>query len=80
MLNFSHASHAAHDDRYERASEFVQVMLGLWDTFEDDAFVLDKAAGLFFDPAKLHMLHHKGKHFQVRGPLMMRAARRRAIR
>jgi alkanesulfonate monooxygenase len=71
-LNFSHASHAAHDDRYARAAEFVQVMLGLWDTFEDDAFVLDKKAGLFFDPAKLHMLNHKGKHFQVRGPLMMR--------
>jgi FMN-dependent oxidoreductase (nitrilotriacetate monooxygenase family) len=71
-LNFSQSSHAAHDDRYERAAEFVQVMLGLWDTFEDDAFVLDKTAGLFFDPAKLHMLHHKGKHFQVRGPLMLR--------
>jgi FMN-dependent oxidoreductase (nitrilotriacetate monooxygenase family) len=71
-LNFSHGKHAAHADRYERAAEFVQVMLGLWDTFEDDAFVLDKQAGLFFDPEKLHMLHHKGKHFQVRGPLMMR--------
>jgi alkanesulfonate monooxygenase len=71
-LNFSHAAHAAHDDRYERATEFVQVMLGLWDTFEDDAFVLDKKAGLFFDPAKLHLLNHDGKHFQVRGPLMMR--------
>src|SRR5262245_40129905 len=42
--NFSHASHAAHDDRYERAAEFVEVMLGLWDTFEDDAFVMDKAS------------------------------------
>jgi FMN-dependent oxidoreductase (nitrilotriacetate monooxygenase family) len=71
-LNFSHAAHGAHDDRYERADEFVEVMLGLWDTFEDDAFVLDKQSGLFFDPAKLHMLHHKGRHFQVRGPLMMR--------
>ena len=71
-LNFSHAAHAPHGDRYERATEFVQVVLGLWDTFEDDAFVMDKAAGLFFDPAKLHMLNHKGKHFQVRGPLMMR--------
>jgi alkanesulfonate monooxygenase len=71
-LNFSHTAHAAHSDRYERANEFVEVMLGLWDTFEDDAFVLDKQAGLFFDPDKLHMLNHKGKHFQVRGPLMMR--------
>ena len=71
-FNFSHAAHAAHADRYERATEFVQVVLGLWDTFEDDAFVMDKASGLFVDTGKLHMLHHKGKHFQVRGPLMMR--------
>jgi FMN-dependent oxidoreductase (nitrilotriacetate monooxygenase family) len=70
--NFSHSAHAAHGDRYERATEFVQVVLGLWDTFEDDAFVMDKASGLFVDPNKLHMLNHKGKHFQVRGPLMMR--------
>jgi FMN-dependent oxidoreductase (nitrilotriacetate monooxygenase family) len=70
-FNFSHTAHAAHADRYERAAEFVQVVLGLWDTFEDDAFVLDKAAGLFFDPDKLHMLNHQGKHFSVRGPLMM---------
>jgi FMN-dependent oxidoreductase (nitrilotriacetate monooxygenase family) len=70
--NFSHAAHAAHGDRYERAAEFVQVVLGLWDTFEDDAFVMDKASGLFVDTNKLHMLHHKGKHFQVRGPLMIR--------
>jgi FMN-dependent oxidoreductase (nitrilotriacetate monooxygenase family) len=70
--NFSHAAHAAHGDRYERATEFVQVVLGLWDTFDDDAFVMDKASGLFVDPTKLHMLNHSGKHFQVRGPLMMR--------
>ena len=70
-LNFSHAAHAPHGERYERAAEFVQVVLGLWDTWEDDAFVLDKAEGLFFDPEKLHMLNHKGKHFSVRGPLMI---------
>jgi FMN-dependent oxidoreductase (nitrilotriacetate monooxygenase family) len=70
-LNFSHTEHAPHGERYERAAEFVEVVLGLWDTFEDDAFVLDKAEGLFFDPAKLHMLNHKGKHFSVRGPLMI---------
>jgi FMN-dependent oxidoreductase (nitrilotriacetate monooxygenase family) len=71
-LNFSRAAHLAHDDRYLRATEFVEVVLGLWDSWEDDAFVMDKQAGLFFDPAKLHMLHHKGPHFSVRGPLMMR--------
>ena len=61
----------AHADRYRRAAEFIEVAQGLWDTWEDDAFVLDKAKGLFFDPAKLHMLHHKGEHFSVRGPLMV---------
>jgi alkanesulfonate monooxygenase len=60
-----------HDQRYKRAAEFIQVAQGLWDTWEDDAFVMDKKAGLFFDPAKMHMLHHKGEHFSVRGPLMV---------
>jgi FMN-dependent oxidoreductase (nitrilotriacetate monooxygenase family) len=70
-FNFSHAAHAPHAERYQRAAEFIEVAQGLWDTWEDDAFVLDKEAGLFFDPAKMRMLHHKGKYFQVRGPLMM---------
>src|SRR5882757_11245212 len=69
-FNFSHDKHAAHADRYRRAAEFIEVAQGLWDTWEDDAFVMDKAQGLFFHPAKLHMLHHKGEHFSVRGPLM----------
>jgi FMN-dependent oxidoreductase (nitrilotriacetate monooxygenase family) len=70
-LNFSHAAHVPHDQRYERAAEFIEVAQGLWDTWEDDAHVLDQNGGLFFEPAKLHMLHHKGKHFTVRGPLMV---------
>ena len=70
-FNFSRDKHAAHDDRYRRAAEFIEVAQGLWDTWEDDAFVMDKAQGLFFHPAKLHMLHHKGEHFSVRGPLMV---------
>src|SRR6185503_18984207 len=70
-FNFSHDKHAAHHDRYRRAAEFIQVAQGLWDTWEDDAFLLDKEKGLFFDRSKLHMLHHKGEHFSVRGPLMV---------
>jgi alkanesulfonate monooxygenase len=70
-LNFSHAAHAPHDQRYERAAEFIDVVQGLWDTWEDDAHVLDKKTGLFFHPDKLHMLRHRGRHFQVRGPLMV---------
>ena len=42
---------------------------GLWDSWDEDAFIRDKESGVFFDPAKMHVLNHKGKHFQVRGPL-----------
>lgn len=70
-LNFSHAEHMPHDKRYERAVEFLHVVQGLWDTWEDDAYLLDKGRGLFFDKTKLHLLRHKGRHFSVRGPLMV---------
>jgi alkanesulfonate monooxygenase len=45
------------------------VVIGLWDSWEDDAFTRDKATGRFYDPAKLHPLNHQGTHFRVRGPL-----------
>ena len=67
--NFNRSEHAAHDDRYERAEEFFDVVSGLWDSWEDDAFVQDKASGTWLDIEKLHVLDHHGKHFQVRGPL-----------
>ena len=67
--NFSRSEHLDYDTRYERAREFVDVVKGLWNSWEPDAFVQDKATGQFYDPAKLHPPHHKGKHFQVRGPL-----------
>ncbi|WP_163335092.1 LLM class flavin-dependent oxidoreductase, partial [Enterobacter hormaechei] len=58
-----------HRDRYERAGEYIDVVTGLWDSWEDDAFVRDRASGRYFDPAKVHQLDHRGKHFKVRGPL-----------
>jgi FMN-dependent oxidoreductase (nitrilotriacetate monooxygenase family) len=67
--NFSRETHLDYDTRYDRAREFVDVVTGLWDSWEPDAFVHDKATGQFYNPAKLHVLNHKGKHFQVRGPL-----------
>ena len=70
--NFSRETHLDYDTRYERAREFVDVVTGLWDSWEPDAFVHDKATGQFYDPAKLHVLHHHGKHFQVRGPLSVK--------
>lgn len=67
--NFSQIEHLDHDLRYERAEEFIDVVKGLWDSHEDDVFLRDKESGVYLDPAKLHRLHHKGRHFQVRGPL-----------
>ena len=68
-LNFNQNELPAHAERYQRAEEFLDVVQGLWDSWEDDAFIRDKASGQFFDPAKLHPLNHKGCHYQVRGPL-----------
>jgi len=68
-LNYSRDEHLGHSDRYERAIEFADVVNGLWDSWDEDAFIRDKDSGHFFDPAKMHVLNHKGKHFQVRGPL-----------
>jgi len=67
--NFNYETTPDYDKRYGRAAEFVEVVRGLWDCWEDDAFVRDKATGVFFDPAKMHVLNHKGPHFSVRGPI-----------
>lgn len=67
--NFGREQHIDHTDRYQRAEEFHDVVKGLWDSWDDDAFVRDKASGRYFDPDKLHTLNHKGAHFSVRGPL-----------
>lgn len=67
--NFSREAHLEHADRYRRAREFYEVVTGLWDSWADDAFLRDQASGVFFDPAKLHVLEHRGPEFQVRGPL-----------
>jgi FMN-dependent oxidoreductase (nitrilotriacetate monooxygenase family) len=61
-----------YDLRYERATEFVEVVTGLWDSWEEDAPLFDKARGIFFDQAKLHTLNHEGKHFKVLGPLTIK--------
>jgi alkanesulfonate monooxygenase len=57
--------------RYERAHEFVDIAFGLWESWEEDAFVRDKRSGVFFDPRKMHPIKHEGKFFKVHGPLNM---------
>ncbi|MFB9384528.1 LLM class flavin-dependent oxidoreductase [Pseudonocardia petroleophila] len=67
--NFGTETHLDHDARYDRAEEFVEVVARLWDSWEDDALVLDRDAGIFADPDRVHELRHRGEHFRVRGPL-----------
>jgi len=67
--NYGRDEHYDYDTRYSRAKEHVQVVQGLWQSWEDDAFVRDRSTGRYFDPAKLHALNHKGEHFAVVGPL-----------
>ena len=68
-LNYSKTEHPEHDLRYRMAAEYIEVTKGLWDSWEDDAFVRNKETGQFFDPEKLHRVNHKGEFFSVQGPL-----------
>ena len=68
-LNFGLEADVEHGERYRRGREFYEVVTGLWDSWADDAFIRDVDSGIFFDPARLHVLDHKGEHFSVRGPL-----------
>ena len=68
-LNFGLAQHVPHAERYERAREVLEVVTGLWDSFADDAFLREQETGIYFDPAKLHVLDHSGPQLCVRGPL-----------
>lgn len=70
--NFSFGEHPPAEKRYERAEEFVSVTNGLWNSWDDDAFTLEKKTGEYFHPNKFRVLNHKGKYFSVRGPLNVR--------
>ena len=67
-MNMGRDHHLEHDLRYDMADEFMEVVLGHWDAWEDDAIVQDKATGLFAHPDKVHRLDHQGKFFKSRGP------------
>lgn len=67
--NFDDKDLPSHETRYARAREFVEVIKGLWNTWEDDAFIRDKQSGIFVDTTRLHLLNHRGKYFSIRGPL-----------
>jgi FMN-dependent oxidoreductase (nitrilotriacetate monooxygenase family) len=67
--NYGREEHIDHAVRYRRAREHVEVVQGLWDSYEDDAFPRDKERGIFLDKTKQHPLHHRGEFFSVAGPL-----------
>jgi FMN-dependent oxidoreductase (nitrilotriacetate monooxygenase family) len=67
--NFGHERQFPHDERYEMADEFIDVVQKLWDSWEADAMVIDQEKEIFADPAKVHPVFHKGKYFSSRGPL-----------
>ena len=67
--NFGREPTLGHDQRYDRADEFMAIVHGLWDSWDDDAIVQDRASGLFADPAKVRRLDHNGHWFRARGPL-----------
>ena len=67
--NFGVESHLGHDERYDRAHEFLVAVQALWDSWEDDALVMDRESGEFADPSRVHRVEHHGKWFDVRGPL-----------
>ncbi|GGZ30968.1 LLM class flavin-dependent oxidoreductase [Asticcacaulis endophyticus] len=69
--NYSRDEHFEHGVRYARAEEFVSVVKGLWDSYEDDAFLRDKVSGQFLDAGKQHALNHNGTFFSVAGPLAL---------
>ena len=67
-MNMGHEAHGEHDRRYDRADEFMNVVMGHWDSWEDDAIVSDKESGLYAHPEKVHRLDHRGEFFYSRGP------------
>ena len=68
-LNFGLDKQLSTEVRYERAREFLNVVLALWDSWEDGAIVKDRARQVYFDSAKVHRINHHDTHFKVRGPL-----------
>ena len=74
-LNYGRPEHPAHDLRYRMAQEFLEVTKGLWDSWEDDAFIRDKGSGQFFDPDKMHRVDYQGEFYSVQGPLTISRSR-----
>jgi len=68
LANYSR-THLSKADLYPMKEEFLEIVEGLWDSYEDDAFIRDKKSGVFLDPKKMHALNYRGNYFSVDGPL-----------
>ena len=65
--NFGRSEHPPHDRRYDRADEFMEVVLGSWDAWEEGAVIYDREGGTFADPEKVHRVEYEGEWFRTRG-------------
>ncbi len=74
-LNMGLGHHMEHDLRYDRADEFMEVVHGHWDSWEDGALAVDRQTGLFAHPEKVHRLDHEGRFFRSRGPFTVPRSR-----
>ncbi|GLX68890.1 NtaA/DmoA family FMN-dependent monooxygenase [Paenibacillus glycanilyticus] len=68
LANYSRR-HLSKDDLYPLNKEFIEIVEGLWDSYEDDAFIRDKKSGIFLNSRKMHSLNYRGEYFSVDGPL-----------
>ncbi|HTX03393.1 MAG TPA: LLM class flavin-dependent oxidoreductase [Candidatus Acidoferrales bacterium] len=68
-MNFGEVVHMPHDERYDRADEFLEVAFKLWDSWDPDAMILDRSTGVYADPSRVHYINHAGRWFKSRGPL-----------
>ncbi|MEK4298389.1 LLM class flavin-dependent oxidoreductase [Oceanobacillus sp. FSL W8-0428] len=73
--NFNKGNHPEHKVRYQMADEYLDVVKGLWDSWEDDAFVRNRETGQFFNAEKMHRLNHSGEFFKAEGPLNINRSR-----
>ncbi|MFE4142714.1 NtaA/DmoA family FMN-dependent monooxygenase [Peribacillus sp. YIM B13472] len=74
LANYSR-THLIKSDLYPLKEEFLEIVEGLWDSYEDDAFIRDKKSGVFYDPSKMHSLNYTGNYFSVDGPLNISRSR-----
>lgn len=76
--NFGHAAELPHDERYQMANEYLDVLYKLWEgSWDDDAVVQDRANGIYTDPSRVRAINHSGRYYKVKGPHLSQPSRQR---